>query len=184
MFFLRIVMMALRGLRANLLRSLLATLGVIIGVAAVISAMSILEGATRDVVDRFESLGSELVTVYSGQARVRGRAMTLRTLTVADADAVMEGCPTVALATPEVMDLASCKNGARNCEASVVGTNEQYAELNNYEVAAGRFLTKEDRLGSGSLVVVLGHRVAEKLFGAFDPVNKYVRIALTRGEVP
>ena len=70
MFFLRIVMMALHGLRANLLRSLLATLGVIIGVAAVISAMSILEGATRDITDRFESLGSELISIYGGQARV------------------------------------------------------------------------------------------------------------------
>jgi putative ABC transport system permease protein len=80
------------------------------------------------------------------------------------------------------MDAASCKNGARNYQASVVGTNEHYAKMNNYEVASGRFLTKEDRLGSGALVVVLGHKVAQKLFGAFDPINQSVRIAfLSRG---
>ncbi len=167
-----------------MLRSLLATLGVIIGVAAVISAMSILEGATRDVMDRFESLGSELVSVYGGQARVRGRAMTVQTLTVDDADTIATECTTVAVAAPEVVDpLASVKNGGRNYEATVIGTTECYAELNNYHVAeeGGRFLSREDRQGSGSQVIVLGYKVAKELFGEMDPLNQTVRLATSRG---
>ena len=74
MFLFQIMLMALRGLRANLLRSLLATLGVIIGVGAVISSMSILAGTQRNIADRFETLGSESLTVIPGAARSGGRA--------------------------------------------------------------------------------------------------------------
>ena len=66
MFSLRIVMMAVRSLRQNLMRSILATLGVIIGVGAVVSAVSILEGAQRDILQRFETLGADQVLVFNG----------------------------------------------------------------------------------------------------------------------
>ena len=77
MFLFRICMMALGALRSNLLRSLLATLGVIIGVAAVISAMSILEGATRDIMNTIQSFGADQVIVWPARTRAGGRALSL-----------------------------------------------------------------------------------------------------------
>src|SRR5512136_691147 len=105
MFILQILLMAIRGLRANLLRSLLATIGVIIGVGAVVSAMSILEGAQRDMVGRFESLGSETVTVIPNVAKSGGRAVGVaETLTLEDADSLGDTrtCPNIAAVAPEV----------------------------------------------------------------------------------
>ena len=96
MFALQIIMMAFRGLQANLLRSLLATLGVIIGVGAVISAMSILEGAQRDMIERFESLGSETIMVVPNVARSGGRTVGIaETLILEDADWIADprNCP-------------------------------------------------------------------------------------------
>ncbi len=179
MFFLRIVMMALRGLGSNLLRSLLATFGVIIGVAAVIAAMSILEGATRDIMDRFKSFGSEQIWVYPAIARVGGRASGYaRTLTPEDADAMMADCPdTVSAAAAELAGLGMLKYRERNTEADVLGTTEHYADMNNYAVAEGRFLTRDDRLRHGKLVIVLGHRVARDLFGGLSPLDQRVRLA-------
>ena len=96
MFAFRILLMAFNGLRTNLLRSILATLGVIIGVASVVSAMSILEGAQRDIIDKFQSFGSNQLTIVPGDRRSRGRSMgQTNTLRVSDADAIMAECPSV-----------------------------------------------------------------------------------------
>ena len=130
MFFFQLLLMSLRGLRANLLRSLLAPLGVILGVGAVISAMSILEGAQRDIVERFESLGGETITVYPAIAKRGGRSMGIvPTLTVGDAEAISDKrrCPSVKAATPEVSGMVSIKYFSRNKEATVLGTNQEYA---------------------------------------------------------
>ena len=101
MFFLRICLMAGRSLQANLLRSILACLGVIIGVAAVVSAMSILEGSSRDVVSKIESLGADQVFVMNGTSqRQGGRAIARLSLTPEDAEALAD-LPGVRAAVPE-----------------------------------------------------------------------------------
>jgi len=178
MFIVQIFMMEIRGLRANLLRSLLATLGVIIGVGAVISAMSILEGTQRDIVNRFESLGSETITIYPATAKSGGRSVGMyQTLVVEDADALADPriCPSIAAASAEVSGMASIKNLGRNTEATVLGTNSSYADMYSYRVAEGRFLTRDD-VASEQKVVVLGHKVAEDLFGHAPALNRTVKI--------
>jgi len=179
MFFLQIMFMAVRALRANLLRSLLATFGVIIGVAAVICAMSILEGTQRDIVNRFESMGSDTITVYPATARSAGRSVGfVQTLTVEDADALRDRrvCPNVASAAPEVSSRMSVKYFGRNKEAdAVLGTSDQYANMYSYKVAQGRFLSRED-VNSEQKVIVLGHKLARNLFGDAPPVNQPVKV--------
>ncbi|MEP0842038.1 MAG: ABC transporter permease [Phycisphaerae bacterium] len=172
--------MSLRGLRANLLRSLLATLGVIIGVGAVISAMSILEGTQRDLRQRFESLGSETLMVTPAVARQGGRAGGLvQTMTVEDAEALRDRqrCPSIKAAAPEVLGGATIKRQSRNTEATVLATNEAYADMFSYRVAPhqGRFITRDDVI-SEQKVVVLGHRVAQQLFGNLPAVGSSVRV--------
>ncbi|MBP7935038.1 MAG: ABC transporter permease [Phycisphaerae bacterium] len=178
MFFLQIFMMAIRGLRANLLRSLLATLGVIIGVGAVISAMSILEGSQRDIVQRFESMGSETITVYPATARSEGRSMGVyQTLTVEDADALGDksSCPSINAAAAEISSMAQVKNLSRNKEATILGTSQAYADMFNYRVVEGRFLLRED-VASEQKVAVLGHKIAQELFGNAPAINRPIKI--------
>jgi len=178
MFFVQIMLMALRGLRANLLRSLLTMLGVIIGVGAVISAMSILEGSQRDIVERFESMGSETITVYPATARVGGRAVgIMQALTVEDADWLGDPrrCPSVAAVAAEVTGGSTIRYFNRNEQVSVLGTNERYADMFSYKVEQGRFLSRAD-VNANQKVVVLGYKIAEKLFGNRPAVNRPVKI--------
>lgn len=180
MFFIQIILMSLRGLRANLLRSLLATLGVIIGVGAVISAMSILEGTQRDLKSRFESLGSETLMVYPAVARSGGRASgVMQTMTVEDADALRDRdrCPNIKASAPEVLGSGLVKRLGHNTEVTVLGTNEAYADMFNYKVepGQGRFLTRDD-VSSNQKVVVLGSEVAFQLYGTGPAVGSTLKI--------
>lgn len=178
MFGFQILLMSLRGLRANLLRSLLATLGVIIGVGAVVAAMSILEGTQKDIVERFESMGSETITIYPAVAKSGGRSVGIvETLTVEDAEWLGDprNCPSIAAAAPEVSMPEIIKYFSRNEEATVLGTSEQYADMYNYHVAEGAFLTRDDVV-SAQKVAVLGHQIARKLFGESSPVGRPIKV--------
>jgi putative ABC transport system permease protein len=181
MFFLRIILMAFRGLQANMLRSLLATLGVIIGVGAVISAMSILEGAQRDVLQKIESLGSNQLYVVPGQARRAGRGMgSVQTLQMEDVDALIREADSVAAAAPEFYLKAQVKWYSKNKSIDVFGTNEYYASMNNYRTQAGEFISAED-VRAERRVVCLGYRIAKDLFGEAAAIGQTLRIGIPGG---
>jgi putative ABC transport system permease protein len=176
MFLFQIIKMAIKGLQTNLLRSLLATLGVIIGVGAVVSAVSILEGSQRDILEQFESLGADQVIVVNGQREHGGRAVGVNSLLPSDADAIMRAHEDLVIATaPQYQGGGQVKYFQKNTGSSVLGTTEAYTEINNYNVEDGRFLTREDVRGNG-MVVVLGYGVADKLFGSLPAVDKTVKI--------
>ncbi|HNQ21866.1 MAG TPA: ABC transporter permease [Phycisphaerae bacterium] len=176
MFLLRLILIALRGLRTNLFRSLLATLGVIIGVGAVVSAVSILEGAKKGILEQVESLGADKIMVFNGQAERGGRHMALPTLTIDDADVLArEGGEAIRAVAPQYQAGGQVKYFQKNAAVTVLGTSEDYATINNYAVLDGRFITREDIRGS-AMVVVLGNKVARDLFGALPPVDKTVKI--------
>jgi len=178
MFWMRIVMMAYRGLRANLLRSMLATVGVIIGVSAVVSAMSILEGANRDIRGRFESMGADLVYVMGGSSQRRSRHATTLSLTPEDAEAIGDrrDCPLVSAVAPEVqLSEQTIQYFDRNRSATVLATSADYAAMNSYKPVAGRFLRPEDVLAERK-VCVLGHKLAGELFGNLPAVGQHVKI--------
>jgi len=176
MFHLQILMMAVRGLGQNLLRSLLATLGVIIGVGAVVSAVSILEGAKKDILGRFESMGADQILVFNGQDKRGSRRTQLSSLTREDADTVAEENQDLIVAVaPQCTSSGQIKYFERNAFAQVLGTTETYSPLNQYEVERGRFITREDVRGN-AMVAVLGSNVTEELFGALDPLGKAVKI--------
>ena len=176
MFFFRICMMAARSLRANLMRSVLACLGVIIGVAAVVSAMSILEGSRRTMLGRLEGLGADQIIVTNGSSRDRhsSRAFSRPSLTPADADAIAR-LPAVARAIPESGFTAQVKYFEKNVSAQVLATGADYAIMNNYHVTDGRFLSPEDVRGSRKYCV-LGAKVAQELHGETPAVGTRVRI--------
>src|SRR3990172_4959371 len=130
MFHLQILFMAFRGLRQNLVRSLLATLGVIIGVGAVVSAVSILEGAQRDILDRFESLGADQVLVFNGQDKRGSRRTQMSSLVRDDVNRVAEENADVIVAVaPQFTGGGQIKYYERNVYCSVLGTTETYAPM-------------------------------------------------------
>jgi len=176
MFHLKIAMMAIRGLRQNLVRTMLATLGVIIGVGAVVSAVSILEGAQRDILGRVESLGADRVLVFNGSERRSHRATQVSSLLPEDADKIVEENPKLILSvSPQYNSAGRTKYFQKNATGVILGTTESYAKINNYNVKHGRFITREHIRGS-AMVCVLGHKVAHDLFGDLPGVGKTVKI--------
>jgi|CXWL01.1.fsa_nt_gi putative ABC transport system permease protein len=177
MFHFQILLMAFRGLRQNLVRSMLATLGVIIGVGAVVSAVSILQGAEKDILQRFETLGADQVLIFNGSDRRAARQTQALSLVPDDAEKIREDNPGLVLAiSPEYRSGGQVKYFERNTGGTILGAEESYSTINNYAVADGRFLTKEDVRGN-AMICVLGSKVAQDLFGARSPIGDTVRIA-------
>lgn len=176
MFHLRLLMTALRGLRQNLLRSMLATLGVIIGVGAVVAAVSVLQGAQRDVLERFEELGADQVLVFNGTERRQHRVQGVQALLPEDAEQIeREGGDVVRATAPQYQGGGTIKYLERNTTAAVLGTTAAYADINRYQVEQGRFISRQDVQGY-SMVCVLGYKVARELFGEIPAVGKDVKL--------
>ena len=176
MFFFRIILMALRGLRTNLLRSLLATLGVIIGVGAVVSAVSILKGSERSILEQFESFGADQILIFNGQVQRGGRNVAVNSLEPPDIEAIeRDGGDLVKATAPQYLGGGQIKYFSKNAYVSILGTTASYAELHNYFAERGRFLSQQDVKGS-DMVAVLGYKVAQDLFGALPAVGENVKI--------
>ncbi len=175
MFFFRIVMMSLRALQTNLLRTFLATLGVIIGVSAVVSAMSILAGARKNIMERFEAMGADTAIIFPGGSRRGNRQPKFDSLTRDDADAILQDCPLVRDLASEIQQNMQIKYFQKNKQVTVVATSANYGELMNYKAVEGRFMTPEDDRAERK-VCMLGHGVARELFGAVPAVGHRVKI--------
>jgi putative ABC transport system permease protein len=173
-FIVRIGLVAIHGLQANLLRSLLATLGVIIGVSAVVSARSVLEGANREILEKFESMGADQIMVINGSSERQTRHAVLPSLEPDDAVA-LEELPLVKAVAPEVQAPAQIKYFRKNRNVTIVGTTHDYAPMNDYKAIEGKFITRED-VRAERKVCVLGYKVKEELFGEATAVGYRVKI--------
>jgi putative ABC transport system permease protein len=167
--------MSLRALQTNLMRTTLATLGVIIGVSAVISAMSVLSGATKDITERFESMGADQIMIVSGSPRRQSRQVKFDALKRDDATAVLEQCELIKAVAPEIFQPLQIKYFQKNVQAQVLATTVAYGSINNYNVAMGRFIAREDDRAERK-VCVLGHKVAKDLFGEVPPIGFRVKL--------
>ena len=168
---------ALTALTTNKMRSALTVLGIIIGVTAVISLMSIGQGSQAAITSQIESLGTNLLYVRAGassQGIVRGAQGSANTLTMADAEAIAE-LSSVAAVAPQVGTFAQVVAGSENTNTQILGVTPEYSSVRNYQVADGEFIT-DAQVEAKSLVVVLGSNVAETLFGETSPVGQYIKI--------
>ena len=176
MFHLRILIAAFLSLRQNLLRTMLATLGVVIGVGAVVAAVSILEGSQRWVLDRVEALGADQLLVINGSEERSHRRMQKSSLLPEDATRVMEDNPgQVVAVAPQANGGGQIKYFQKNTFVTVLGTTAAYATINSYTAEEGRFITDPDVQGK-SMVCVLGYKVAADLFGALPAVGRRVKV--------
>jgi len=177
MFFLRVFMMALRSLWIHPLRSILATLGVIIGVAAVVAAMAILEGMSARVSTGFASMGSNRLYVMPAIERRSGRMVgSFDSLKLEDAWAVGKECPAVRVAMPQITNGGTAKFLSKSTSVSILGATELYPTINSHNLVEGEFIRNSDVQGQTS-VVVLGAKVKRELFGGRPAIGESVKIS-------
>ena len=174
--------MSIRSISSNAIRSLLTALGVMIGTGAVIAMLALGEGAQKSVESSLQSLGSNLLLVYSGQPRGGGLVRRSTTnivpaITEDDLAAIRKlGSSLVALAAPESSASGQAKFGAVNLAVTIVGTDVDYPLIRNVQSAMGTFFTSADTAGRKA-VVVIGDQVYQELFGGTgDPVGQKLRL--------
>jgi len=156
-----VLRVALTSIRGNLFRAALTMLGVIIGVAAVITMLALGTGAQRAVERQLEALGANVITVTTWMRFAQGIARE-QALTTDDAEALRTGARNVSAVAPEQNSRQQVKLGNRNLNLSVIGTTQDHAVVNGFELQAGRMLTAIDD-SSRRRVAVLGGEVPEQL---------------------
>ncbi len=170
---------ALRALWRNKMRSFLTTLGIIIGVGAVIAMMAIGAGAKSQVEAAFAAMGTNLLIILPGstsQGGVSGGFGSMPTLTWDDLTAIQTEVPTVKRAAPAMRSNQSIIGEELNWTTSITGTTPEYFEVRSWPVALGAPFTQAD-VDGGTKVVVLGQTVVDKVFGPnSNPVGQNVRI--------
>ena len=165
---------ALRALRANIFRSVLTLLGIVIGVGSVIAMLAIGDGAKQAVVDRISAMGTNLMLVRPGAPNQRGFNSTA-TLVVADVDAI-DTLPNVLGAIPEQNSSVTLRYGGSDYSSSINGTSAKFPQVRQWPVAQGTFFTEEDS-ATYATVAVLGQTVAGALFpGGENPLGKHVLV--------
>ena len=172
------IALAFEAITRNKLRSALTSLGVIMGVAAVIVMMALGDGAKASIEARVSSLGTDVLTVSAGSANVGGVRMgqgAVTTLTAADADAIAQ-VTGVRAVSPGVSTRAQVIGPAGNWQTRVEGVGASFADIRAWDVSPGGFFTDED-VERASRVVVIGAMVRDQVFGAdSNPVGEIIRV--------
>ncbi|MFH1596605.1 MAG: ABC transporter permease, partial [Pseudomonadota bacterium] len=170
---------ALKGLRRNVLRAALTTLGIIIGVAAVIAMMEIGRGSATAIQQTIASMGANILVVRAGTASSGGvsfGAGSVMTLTPQDGDAILEECPAVRAAAPVVRARTQVIYGNRNWVPTFIyGSTPAFLEVREWDLAAGDGFTERD-VRNASKVCLLGQTLVKELFQGESPLGKEVRV--------
>ena len=172
------IVAALGAIQANVLRSVLTALGIIIGVAAVIVMISVGAGAQKQVDDVIKKLGSNLVIVVPGTTTsggARGARGSRRTLTEDDAIAIQNEVPTVKVSAPTVKGSGQIIFGNQNWSTVIRGVTPDYGQAREWEILDGRWFSN-DEVRSAAKVALIGETVSESLFGNDNPVGQIIRI--------
>jgi putative ABC transport system permease protein len=158
------------------MRSILTTLGVMIGVLAVILAVAVGDGAKLSVIESINSLGSNMAIVFPQPENRGGRRVVDRgRLTERDAAAIQRLVPGVSGMAPQLRSTVQLVIQGRNTTTTAVGVTADYPRVANVEIETGRLIEEAD-IRTASRVIVVGQSVATKLFGTFDPLGQSVRV--------
>jgi len=173
---------ALKSLEVNKMRSALTSLGIIIGVAAVVAMLAIGSGTNKQVQVNIESMGSNILTIRSATAKTGGVSMGMGskpTLSIKDAEAIKKSARGVEAVAPVMNSTKQTMYGNQNWSTSIYGITSDYLYAKNYEIETGRGFSKDDN-NNASKVALIGSTVATELFGDVNPIDKTVRV----GNVP
>ena len=168
------LLLSLRAITRNVLRSFLTILGVVIGVAAVITMVTLGKGATRSVSDQISSMGSNLLMLRPGQ-RFGPGADVAPNFKLADVEAIRAQITTIDAVAPVASLSVTAVYQARNWSTMVTGSTNDHFRAGNWEIVSGRDFTETEER-SGRAVCVIGESVRSNLFGAQNPVGSDIRI--------
>lgn len=174
--------MAIISLKINKMRSMLTSLGIIIGVSAVIIMLAVGSGASKKIAKDMESMGSNLLMIRSASAKSGGVRMgmgTRPTLTMKDAETIENKSRGILAIAPYSAESKQLTYGNQNWSTTVGGTTQPYFLIRNYEIESGRGFLQEDNKNC-TKVAIIGQTVSTELFGDVDPIGKTIRI----GNVP
>lgn len=167
------------ALTGNKVRSSLTILGIVIGVASVITMVAIGQGSQKSIEERIQSIGSNLIMIYPGSqssGMVRGARGGGQTLKVDDADAIKDEVQGIKGVAPEISGRYQVTYKGNNTNTRVLGVTPEYSSVKNVEIENGMFVT-EQYMKKSSKVAILGPTVAEDLFGeGVDPIGLTIRI--------
>jgi putative ABC transport system permease protein len=172
------ILVALRALRRNTMRSILTALGIIIGVGAVIAMVSIGNGAKAQVEAQVASLGENVITVFPGSFTSGGMRSGwggASTLSLDDSDAIKREVANVLGVSPEVRDRAQVLANGLNWNTMIMGESPDYAQIRSWKMAEGAMFGDQD-VRSVAKVAVLGKTVVDQLFPDGDALGKTIRI--------
>jgi putative ABC transport system permease protein len=171
------LLLALREVRRNVMRSFLTILGIVIGVAAVITMVTLGNGATAKVTEQISSLGTNLLEVRPGQGH-RGPGGTRSAADMFEMDdvqAIAREISGLAAVAPVASKTIQAIYGNKNWSTSVTGSSNAYLQVRSWELDIGRKFT-EGELRSGKAVCILGNTVRKELFGGQDPLGATMRL--------
>ncbi len=171
-------MIAFRALRRNKLRSTLTALGIIIGVASVVSIMALGRGTQKRIQDQVSSLGSNLLVIFSKSRRTNAASAgsgQSGNLTLADVEAIRREVRSVKALSPEVTLTAQAVANGRNWSTTIAGESPDYLHIRDWPLARGSMFTERE-LRTSARVAVIGSRTSRELFGPLHPVGQTVRI--------
>ncbi|MFO7946999.1 MAG: ABC transporter permease [Armatimonadota bacterium] len=182
----RVIRAGWRALGANKTRTLLAMLGITIGVGAVVAVVSIGEGTQREIDRAIEAFGTNLLVITPGETRISAgrsqRASTVTTLTAEDAEAIAQELHDVELAVPAATKKMELSWEGVTAETTVVATTPGFQDARNFHASQGQFITERmERIRGRD--VVLGQTVVDALFGESDPLGARVRVGRAPFEV-
>jgi len=175
-------LMSLREIRRNVMRSFLTILGIVIGVAAVITMVTIGGGATVQVTEQIASLGSNLLIVSPGKRLGPGQSSTAPPFKLNDAEAIARDVSSVAAVAPASSRFIMAIFGNQNWSTTVTGTDNQYFKVRNWSIKAGRQFS-DSELRAGAAVCMVGETVRKKLFGGQEPLGGKIRLGKLSCEV-
>jgi len=169
------ILLAMRAIQRNVMRSSLTVLGIVIGVASVITMVNVGRGATRQVKSRIAKMGSNLLIVRPGQRRFGGPRVAAPNFTEFDVRAIEREAPSISAVSPTATKMLTVVYAGENLNTTVTGTDNSFLTVGNWTLASGRGFTISE-LAGGRAVCIIGNTVRETLFNSIDPVGLAVRL--------
>lgn len=169
---------AIRAIAANKMRSFLTALGIIIGIAAVITMLAIGQGSKASIKANIAEMGSNMIMIHPGadmRGGVRQDASSMETLKQTDYEAIKDECNYISAISPSVSSNGQWINGNNNTQSSIYGVNQDYLTIRQLKIADGEMFTDSD-IKTAAKVCVLGQTVVDYLFpDGSDPIGRVVR---------
>jgi len=169
------ILLAVRDIKRNVMRSVLTILGIIIGVAAVITLVTIGNGTTAQVTEQIASMGTNMLLVIPGKRQGPGQSSNSSPFDMADAEAIGREISHITAVAPSCSQAVTAVLGNKNWMTTITGSTNGFFEVRNWPVENGRpFLESEQK--TGKAVCIVGATVVKKLFGSQDPIGNKIRL--------